>query len=67
MSKRSSNSAFKFSDERANESEGECFTSVQKSQQNFKQIMQVRTNALLQASIPDVDMEDFEAQQDTDK
>ena len=67
MSKRSSTSPFKFSGERAAESEDECFSSVQKSQQDFKKIMQVRAIALLQASLPEVDMEDFDAQHDAEK
>jgi len=67
MSKRSSTSPFKFSGERAAESEDECFSSVQKSHQDFEKIMQVRAISLLQASLPEVDMEDFDAQHDAEK
>lgn len=66
MSKGNSASPFKFSAHREVESDDECFTSVQREKQQYKQIMEVRVLGLLQASLPDVDMEDLDAQQNSE-
>lgn len=65
MSKGNTTNLFKFSGERMVESDDECFTTVQNVNLEYSQVMQVRLLRLLQASLPDVDMEDFDAQQET--